>query len=292
MSDMSEKFDAQQGDEKNSAVEVKGLPAFDFQGHEVRFLGTADRPEWVALDIVGVLHPQSDPRNRANYLKPIPAKWLSHKKIMVRSKSGVVQEREVTTLLEPGLYRMLSRTSSPVAEPFQDWLFEDALPKIRRTGLYADTSRFSEEEYERIQQVVADRDVRIAQLEGEAAVKMELLRAQEVHWTDRKNRRSSAIDLADRGKFTIELTGSFDRSIKLKDSVRVWMESKYSRTGSGKNAKWRAVYSLKHEFESSIGYVTFGVLTLWLEEWGWNLRPYSTLTLDGTHGYEVFVCLR
>ena len=58
----------------------------------------------------------------------------NHKNSMISS-----QEREVVTLLEPGLYRMLARTSSPIAEPFQDWLFEEVLPAIRKTGGYGQT---------------------------------------------------------------------------------------------------------------------------------------------------------
>jgi prophage antirepressor-like protein len=42
----------------------------------------------------------------------------------------------VATLLEPGLYYLIGRSNSSVAEPFQDWLYEDVLPSIRRTGKY------------------------------------------------------------------------------------------------------------------------------------------------------------
>jgi len=60
---------------------MSDLQMFNFGDQEVRFVGTPDRPEWVALDIVAILHPQSDRRNRANYLKSIPEKWKGHKKI-------------------------------------------------------------------------------------------------------------------------------------------------------------------------------------------------------------------
>ncbi len=72
-----------------------------FNGQEVRFVGTPEKPEWVARDIVAVLYPDADP-------------WW----------------REVATLYEPGLYCVITRSNSPLAIPFQKWLYEEVLPSI------------------------------------------------------------------------------------------------------------------------------------------------------------------
>jgi prophage antirepressor-like protein len=42
-----------------------------------------------------------------------------------------------TYISEPGLYEMLCKSEMPAARPFQRWLFEEALPTIRRTGGHA-----------------------------------------------------------------------------------------------------------------------------------------------------------
>lgn len=42
----------------------------------------------------------------------------------------------MATLYEPGLYYLIGRSDSPIAVPFQQWLYEDVLPSIRRTGKY------------------------------------------------------------------------------------------------------------------------------------------------------------
>ena len=38
---------------------------------------------------------------------------------------------------EPNLYRVAFRSDKPLAEPFIDWVAEEVLPSIRRTGVYA-----------------------------------------------------------------------------------------------------------------------------------------------------------
>jgi prophage antirepressor-like protein len=41
---------------------------------------------------------------------------------------------------EPGLYQLIMRSSLPNAEKFQDWVFEEVLPSIRKTGTYSKDS--------------------------------------------------------------------------------------------------------------------------------------------------------
>jgi prophage antirepressor-like protein len=38
---------------------------------------------------------------------------------------------------EPGLYQLIMRSNLPNAERFQDWVFEQVLPQIRKTGSYS-----------------------------------------------------------------------------------------------------------------------------------------------------------
>lgn len=38
---------------------------------------------------------------------------------------------------EPGLYQLIMRSNLPAAEKFQDWVFEEVLPAIRKTGTYS-----------------------------------------------------------------------------------------------------------------------------------------------------------
>ncbi|MEH1808417.1 BRO-N domain-containing protein [Nostoc sp.] len=110
---------------------MSDLTVFQFESYEIRFVGTPEKPEWVALDVVAVLYPESDKRNYNNYLRKVSKKWKGHKRIMTLGG-----EQEVTTLFEPGLYYFLGRSNSEIAIAFQEWLYEEVLPSIRKTGKY------------------------------------------------------------------------------------------------------------------------------------------------------------
>ncbi len=103
-----------------------------FQGYEVRFVGTPEVPEWVATDVVIILYPNADKRNRRNYLTNIPSEWKGLTKVMT---PGGMQS--MVTLFEPGLYHLIARSKSPLAVPFQKWVFEEVLPSIRKSGSYS-----------------------------------------------------------------------------------------------------------------------------------------------------------
>lgn len=44
--------------------------------------------------------------------------------------------QEVIAISEPGLYRLIFRSSKPVAERLKRWLAHDVLPSLRKTGSY------------------------------------------------------------------------------------------------------------------------------------------------------------
>ncbi|WP_334310648.1 Bro-N domain-containing protein [Dolichospermum circinale] len=52
---------------------------------------------------------------------------------------------------EPGLYQLVMRSNLPSAEKFQDWVFEEVLPSIRKTGSYG--AKENSELERRIQQL-------------------------------------------------------------------------------------------------------------------------------------------
>lgn len=108
------------------------LTSFQFENQEVRFVGTAEAPEWVAADVIKILYPDSPKNYRANYLLKIPSHWKGLKQI--QTPGG---KQAMTTLYEPGLYFLLARSDSEMAVPFQEWICEDVLPSIRKTGSYS-----------------------------------------------------------------------------------------------------------------------------------------------------------
>lgn len=55
------------------------------------------------------------------------------------TSSGV---QPMTYINEPNLYRLITRSKMPHAVKFQDWVFEEVLPTIRKTGTYGKTPAF------------------------------------------------------------------------------------------------------------------------------------------------------
>ncbi|MFM6271379.1 MAG: Bro-N domain-containing protein, partial [Dolichospermum sp.] len=45
--------------------------------------------------------------------------------------------RDITVLEEAGIYQLIFSSKLPAAEKFQDWVFEEVLPSIRKTGSYS-----------------------------------------------------------------------------------------------------------------------------------------------------------
>lgn len=105
---------------------------FDYEGQEVRFFGEGDVVEMVAQDVITILYPDARRESYSKYLEKVPSKWKGKKSILT---PGGMQE--MTTLYEPGFYKLLSRSDSPRAELFQEWLYEIVLPSIRKTGSYS-----------------------------------------------------------------------------------------------------------------------------------------------------------
>ena len=53
------------------------------------------------------------------------------------SQTGLeINPRGVTIISESDLYRSIIRSNLPDAEKFQDWVVEEVLPSIRKTGVY------------------------------------------------------------------------------------------------------------------------------------------------------------
>lgn len=53
------------------------------------------------------------------------------------SENGVVQNREMNIISEPGLYTLIFRSNRPEARAFKRWVTHEVLPTIRRTGRYS-----------------------------------------------------------------------------------------------------------------------------------------------------------
>lgn len=128
----------------------KAMQAFVFQGEAVRFVGTADAPEWVAADVCAVLGIEKV----SNALADFEADEKG-----ARTVGTLGGAQELLTVTEPGLYRLVFRSRKPDAVRFRRWVTHEVLPAIRRTGSYGSPS------------ALAAVEARVAALEAKAAPK-------------------------------------------------------------------------------------------------------------------------
>jgi len=101
---------------------------FEFEGKSIRMVGTPDHPEWVAKDVCDVLG--LDQVTKA--LRGLDPDEVAS--TICTTQRG--QAREMLTVTEPGLYRLLGRSRKQIARRFMRWVNHEVLPSIRRTGAY------------------------------------------------------------------------------------------------------------------------------------------------------------
>lgn len=90
-------------------------------------VGTPDEPEWIAADacdVLGIAKP-------ANVLR-----HFSHDEKSVCQIDTSGQRREMSTVTEAGLYRLIFKSRKPDAERLKSFVFKSVLPCLRKHGCY------------------------------------------------------------------------------------------------------------------------------------------------------------
>lgn len=102
---------------------------FDFRGTTVRVLTIDGEPWFVGGDVTYIL-------GYRNGRDAIGKHVRDHQRGMSRiaTPSG---EQVVTVISEGGLYRLMLRANTVLADEFQDWVTDEVLPAVRATGSYA-----------------------------------------------------------------------------------------------------------------------------------------------------------
>jgi prophage antirepressor-like protein/phage antirepressor YoqD-like protein len=100
-----------------------------FDGHRVRMVGTPERPEWVARDVCRVLQIHST----ANALQNAGVTAAEKGVDRIHTPGG---PQDVTTVTEPGLWKLVLISRKPAAQRFKAWLATEVIPSIRRHGCF------------------------------------------------------------------------------------------------------------------------------------------------------------
>lgn len=108
-------------------MELISTELFADTKQEIRIFGTSEKPFFVAKDVMIILGMKND----SNNLKCVPEKYRV--RIPLVTSGG---KQMMTLINESGLYKLIMRSNKPQAEKFQEWICEDVLPAIRKTGAY------------------------------------------------------------------------------------------------------------------------------------------------------------
>ena len=105
------------------------LAVFSFESAQVRTLGTAESPLFVAIDIATAL----------GYKNPkVAATQLVYPEDLIKQEIETKGGRQtVNCVNESGLYALIFGSKLESAKRFKRWVTSEVLPAIRKTGKYA-----------------------------------------------------------------------------------------------------------------------------------------------------------
>lgn len=103
------------------------LATFAFKNAPVRIVDREGNPWFVAADVCRILA-------LGNTSRAVSSLKARHKGITLSNTLGGTQKMLIIS--EPGLYRLVSKSETDEADAFMDWVTEEVLPSIRRTGAY------------------------------------------------------------------------------------------------------------------------------------------------------------
>lgn len=107
---------------------MSDIATFNFGAAAVRVVTVDGEPWFIAKDVLDILQYS----NGRDAIASIPARM----KGSVAIRDGIPGNPNRTAISESGVYRLVMRSTLPAAEHFQDWLAEDVVPSIRKTGTY------------------------------------------------------------------------------------------------------------------------------------------------------------
>lgn len=104
------------------------MQLFSFEGAQIRSVVIDGEPWFVGKDVCRVLGYADTVNAMKQHCKGVV------KRHPLRTAGGM---QEVRILSEPDVMRLICGSKLPAAERFEQWVFEEVLPAIRRTGRYA-----------------------------------------------------------------------------------------------------------------------------------------------------------
>ncbi|MCX8649974.1 ORF6C domain-containing protein [Gilliamella sp. B2776] len=128
---------------------MSNLSVFNFHHSNVRIQLLNNEPLFCLTDVIKILNIKNAHASRFNFSE----KGIH--KMYTPTKGG---NQELLFVNEPNLYRVIFRSNKKEAVEFQNWVFDEVLPTIRKTGSYSLT--INSEQQQAIKQAVNERSYR------------------------------------------------------------------------------------------------------------------------------------
>ncbi|MGG9998964.1 BRO-N domain-containing protein [Pseudovibrio ascidiaceicola] len=121
----------------NSETMNAELSTFNFGELQVRVVMKDGEPWFVAVDVARGLE-LSVSKGMTNHLRPLDdnEKGKVTRAITPNLFQGGRGPSAVMIISESGLYKLIMRSDKPEAKRFQNWVTQEVLPSIRKTGTY------------------------------------------------------------------------------------------------------------------------------------------------------------
>lgn len=116
---------------------------FNFDNNQVRTLLINNKPYFCLKDVCDILE-------------------LKDFRVVRLEKDGVIlnhiidnlgREQQANFINEPNLYRVIFRSDKQEAKQFQNWVFEEVLPQLRKTGKYEIANNFNKQNKNNVKKI-------------------------------------------------------------------------------------------------------------------------------------------
>lgn len=107
------------------------LSTFNFNNQEIRVIIIDNEPWFIAADVCAVLE------HTNTSVALLRLKIYEKQLVDPKQYLGSVSNQYIAAISESGLYRLVLTSRKPQADSFQDWIVQEVIPTIRKTGCYS-----------------------------------------------------------------------------------------------------------------------------------------------------------